>query len=299
MIDKWLDRLIEEHFWTLMIGVLLFGVCLLTLSRCFHSETLLHDLIRDLGIATVVSFCVTILIEYYSSRRREADIRSGVLNAILGQIVPPMVWEEIKGILAHPVLCEGWHLDAIVSEELITQIGSNQPETCHIVTGTLTYKLKNLSNREHTLVLSHELQFDTKGKDNSGSDIPFFIQLSASPSAGLPTNWTATELKDPKYLKEAMLRVPITIPASDSGSVDIFLKRKEILSIPVGYPWYMNWVTSAPRVTIKTSLTNISFELLVRHPNNKLLKTIIPNEEWLFSGVMFPGQGFDIICRKK
>jgi hypothetical protein len=299
MIDKWLDKLIEAHFWILMAGVLLLGVCLLALSRCFGYETLPHDLIRDLGIATVVSFCVTIIIEYYSSRRREADIRSGVLNAILGKVVPPVVWEEIRAILAHPVLCEEWHLDATVSEEQITQAGSVQPENRYLVTGTLTYKLRNLINRELTEVLSHELQFEIKGKDNNGLEIPCFIRLTSTPSTGKPTNWTADELKNPKYLKEAMLSVPVTLPASDTGSVDISLKRKEILLIPSGYPWYMNWVTIAPRITIKTDLTNIGFETLARHPNHKQLQTIIQNEEWLFPGVMFPGQGFDVICTKK
>jgi hypothetical protein len=297
-IDKWLDTLIRNLFRLLMAVVLLAGISLLLFSHYFPPGGYRHDLIRDLGMATTVSFIVTIAIEYYSAKRREADIRSGVLDAMLGKIVPQIVWEEIKAnIIGKQVLCEGWHLDATLKKEKLVEEEGKRSEDQFLITATLTYTLRNQLNKKQAVLLSHELENDIKGKDSEGVDIPDFRQLAVRPSVGDAKDIKGTELRQQKFWIENMLDVPVELPAA--GSVEIALQRKEAVPVPGGYPWYVNWVTVEPKITIKTDVKGIDFLVFARHPNRKALRPIITGESWVFDGVLLPGQGFEVMIKSK
>lgn len=301
MLDKWLDNLIARHFRVLMALVLVSGIALLLLSRQFQPDTLWRELIRDLGIATVVSFIVTVVIETYSARRREADIRSGVLDAILGKIIPMRVWDEIRSnIIAPGIVCEGWHLEASVSKRpvvlspAVVLSPGQPPEESLVATGTLTYRLHNQLNREQTVPISHELQCQARGTDQSGA-LPAFLRWTCTPSSGESVEYDGAALRQKKLWRADMLKIPTPI-APSPGAVQIGLKRREIIPVPGVYPWYMNWVTENPTITIKTDATDLFFRVIARHPNSKLLRQIIPGEAWTFDGVLLPGQALEIVC---
>jgi hypothetical protein len=63
---------------------------------------------------------VTIVIEDYSAKRREADIRSGILDSILGKIIHPALWDEIKSSVLSGAICDTWNLELAVSKEPVT-----------------------------------------------------------------------------------------------------------------------------------------------------------------------------------
>jgi len=284
-----------------MAVVLLIGITLLALSTKIPHATLWHDLVRDLGIATVVSFCVTIVIEYYSAQRREADIRTGVLDAIVGKIVPPLVWAEIRtNVIGDPALCEEWHLQTIFKKERVTPLAGGPDEDRYVAHSTLTYRLNNLINKRQLVILRHELEFDISGKQKYESEneveLPRFEKLACASTSGEKLEWSGGQLKAGTHWKDYMLEIPIELPRD--GSVEIVLTRAEILPFPGGFPWYMFWVTLNPHITVISDLTEFEFSILPRHPDREALRPVGP-QEWKFNGVMLPGQGFEIVIARK
>ena len=219
---NWLDELVEQHFRLLTAVVLLIGICLLLISYQLCPGTLRRDLTRDLGIATVVSFVVTIVIEYYSAQRREADIRSGMLDSILEKIVHPALWEEIKTDILSGVICDEWNLETVVTKETVDSPDGEREQL--VGAGTLTYKLVNQTARIQNVVLRHDLEATIRGQGQAGK-LPRFVQLNLT---GLkPIN--EAEL-NAKYRSGDLLSVPAEIPPF--GTVEVGLTRQEVLPVP-------------------------------------------------------------------
>lgn len=170
--DSWLNALIENHLMLLLALVLVGGVCMLLASHLFPAGTIRRELMRDLGIAAVISFIVSLVIEYFSAKRREADIRSGILDAIMKMIIPPVVWEEIRtNIIGSQVVCESWSLMLFVSRERVklNEAEGSPEEEGYIPTGTLTYTLRNGLGRDQVVYISHELESDIRGTEVEGA----------------------------------------------------------------------------------------------------------------------------------
>ncbi len=234
---NWLDRLVEEYFRLLAGIVLLIGICLLLTSYQLPAGGLWRDLIRDLGIAFVVSFIVSFVIEYYSARRREADIRSGILDSILEKIVHPALWQEIKSDILTGIICDEWHLETVVARETVTSPNATSMQL--IGAGTLTYKLTNQTARTQRTILRHELEGTIQGKEQTGDILPRFIQLNMA--GATPNKIEEADLNKEKYRSGDRLSVPIEIPPF--GTVEIAVKRREILPFPDVSVWHMTWVT--------------------------------------------------------
>lgn len=301
-IDPWLNKLVQHLFRILMAFVLVSGICLLLLSHNFSPGTLLREGLRDLGIAVVISFVVTIVIEYYSAKRREADIRSGILDAIMEKIIPPAVWDEIRSNIIEPaILCETWNLTVVISRDPVVLQTENQQVDQYVATGTLTYTLSNLLNRDRVYRIRHELESDIQGKELNDNVLPRYTSLTSDARDGVSgeeINYNGQALKDRRYWTDNMLTVPVRLPRSPSSPVRVAVSRKEIIQIPGGYPWYMTWVTLNPTISIETQIQGINFDVVARHPNSRLLHVVAPGKVWQFSGVVLPGQGLEIMCRK-
>lgn len=106
-------------------------------------------------------------------------------------------------------------------------------------------------------------------------------------------------LKMGKYWEGAVLNVPVKLPAAPSRPVQVCVTRKEIISVPGGYPWFMVRVSLSPRISIETAIQGIGFDVVARHPNDQLLQEVSPGKVWQFNGVMLPGQGLEIVCKVK
>jgi hypothetical protein len=88
----------------LLIGSV--GIVLLLVSNTALAEAhrywsdLMRDLLRDLGIAFIVSSVVAGLFELYRSQSHTFDGMKGVIDAVLGEQISPEVWLELKELIA-------------------------------------------------------------------------------------------------------------------------------------------------------------------------------------------------------
>ena len=176
----------------------------------------------------------------------------------------------------------------MAKEKILTRSGAEEEQ--FIAEGTLTYKLTNQINKDQHIALKHELEADISGQEaGTAHALPRFIELVVS-GPDERTTYSEDDLK--KYVKGINLEIPVTIPPS--ATIDVGVRRREIISAPGTRIWYMVWVTLSPRITVQSDFPELGFDVQARHPGGSRLQRVIPGKAWLFPGVMFPGQGLDI-----
>jgi hypothetical protein len=273
------------------------GLGVIALSRCFNEMPLRHDLTRDLGIAIVVSTFVAVFIEY----QREEETRKDAVDVFMGRIIPIRVWDDFRNnIIARQVICESWDLDIFITRAQVTMEGGG-PQEQFVATGTMVYKLNNLNNlirSEQLPKLWHELESDFRGVDQAGRELPRFILMSWTAEGEDAKLWDEEKLRE--FVQEGKLTVPSSaLPKKSHGPVEVVVKRKEIIPIPGGFPWYMYWITLKCKITIRTNVEGLTFDLWPRHHQPEKFRPLLPGDTWSFDGVLFPGQGFEIQCKRK
>lgn len=303
-MDTWLNRLIANYFRLLLILVLVCGVLLLLAANCIRaSDSLLHHALRDVGIAFIIAFLVTVVLEHYSHRQREADIRSGLLDVILGKVIPPDLWAELKAsVIAEGILCDSWELRVVIHQESL-QIEGQPAQPRFVARSTMTYTLRSQINRDYPVELKHELEAEEIGQRNNGEMIPRLVSLACQAASSVDhfpeLNLDAQQLEAYLDANRSLIKIPLTIPAAPSQGVRVVLEREELATIPGQFSWYVFWITRNPTVSVDTSqISGHDFRVYARHPNRGRLRQI-GSGIWRFEGIMLPGQGFAIVFRTK
>jgi|GEM_PF-6584044 len=94
-----------------LLSTALFGVCTIFWADTMK-ETTFWILIRDLGIALIVSAFVTFAVELNASARLRLEVAVDVLQAAYQHVVPPVIWSQVTAsILRSDVICRDWQLD--------------------------------------------------------------------------------------------------------------------------------------------------------------------------------------------
>ncbi len=292
---------IQFRLYTLLVGTA--GAGLLVGSEIYLTAgSLAQHFVRDLGIAAVISSIVTLLIETYAHKRREIDIQTGALAAVFGSVSTPEVWEEIKNrIFGSGVICDEWQLRIKIRTDQLTvaptsSAGPGIVRDVYIASGTLTYTLRNQLDRPKRVDLEHELEATVKGTTARGG-VPRFVRLICQ-ARSADEKYKRRHYDESKLRAlqdgDRMLKVPIKLPRSPSAGVKVILTREEVIDVPGQVPWYMNWITLSPKIVIDSSdVPGFDFRVYLRHPKKEALRK--SGDDWEFSGVMLPGQGFAII----
>src|SRR5512138_1945681 len=150
MNNKLRETLSAEHpsgyRWLAMIllGLFLVGGGFLWGSTHLDEHEVWHHLVRDVGIACLVSALVTICYEGYLRQKVDLEKLESVLRTVAGSNIPVTVWQRIQlGLLARQIIRRGMHLKVSVNRS------QNVTYLCEIGI-VLSYRLVNLS-KEHTL----------------------------------------------------------------------------------------------------------------------------------------------------
>src|SRR5262245_51316311 len=143
----------EWKFLALVVVVLfLIGVTLIVLASYNIEHHLTHDLLRDLGIAFIISALVTIAYETYARSRFDLAKIETLLDTVYGSGVPPRIWNSIKEkLLSRKVLRREsvLHLRVLRDPEL-------EPDKV-LLEIDLAYDLVNLIPKEEKYEVVHGL----------------------------------------------------------------------------------------------------------------------------------------------
>src|SRR3989442_7085033 len=218
MTDRWFAQL-ERLLFGLMLAVpALLGVALISIAHTFAHDSLAHDLVRDLGVASFVSVIITVVIELYARNRLQAEIRSGVIEAAVKRMIPEKVWEKIKiEILSQDTIRRNWTLIMNVTDDAALGDGRFRSDTIQ------SYELYNLTGRETTVLVQHDLYPHITGHDAAGDALPRFVRVTVG-----STHYEGVELHALLREDGLKLELPVPLPAGEVG-VPVRLEVKKIV----------------------------------------------------------------------
>ncbi|MEA2600880.1 MAG: hypothetical protein QOF89_1872 [Acidobacteriota bacterium] len=90
-------RVIISYFAWFLSGVaVLISIPFLLSASMLSEHNIWHDVIRDVGIAFLVAAIVAAIYELHVRSRFDVETMTGVLDATIGDIIRPDIWEEVK-----------------------------------------------------------------------------------------------------------------------------------------------------------------------------------------------------------
>lgn len=260
----------------------LLGIGLLFVAHSLPRGSLAHDVVRDLGIGAFVSVIITVVIEFYARNRLQAEIRSGVIEAAVARLVPERVWEKIKiEVLSQDTIRRNWTLIMNVVDDPTLGEGRYRSETVQ------SYELHNLTGRETTVLVQHELYTHIAGREAAGEPLPRFVRVTVGPK-----HYEGAELQG--LLENGGLKLELRVPLpADEAGVPVRLELKEIIRAHDTFVWWMTNTTD--RATVEISAPdNLRFSL--RAPfHHGPLQEITPGRRWTFPGIIALGQGLEFL----
>ena len=282
MVDRSFMGLARLAFALALAVPALLGVALLFVAHAFAPGSLAHDVVRDLGIAAFVSVIITVVIEFYARSRLQAEIRSGVIEAAVARLVPERVWEKIKiEILSQDTIRHDWTLIMNVVDDPTLGDGRFRSDTIQ------SYELYNLTGRETTVLVQHDLYPHITGHDAAGDPLPRFVRVTVG-----STHYEGVELHELLREDGLKLELPVPLPAGEVG-VPVRLEVKEIVRANDTFVWWMTNTTDRATVEIAAP-DNLRFTL--RAPfHHGPLQEITPGRRWTFPGIIALGQGLEFL----
>ena len=283
MTDRWFAQL-ERLLFGLMLAVpALLGVALISIAHTFAHDSLAHDLVRDLGVASFVSVIITVVIELYARNRLQAEIRSGVIEAAVKRMIPEKVWEKIKiEILSQDTIRRNWTLIMNVTDDAALGNGRYRSDTVQ------SYELYNLTGRETTVLVQHELYSHITGTDGAGETLPRFARVTVGSK-----HYEGVELQELLGNGGMKLEVPVPLPAAGDVGVPVRLEIREIIRAYDTFVWWMTNNTDQATVEI-VAPDNLRFTLKAPYHHGPL-QEVTPGRRWAFPGIIALGQGLEFL----
>jgi hypothetical protein len=257
------------------------------------------DVLRDLGIALLISAFVTFSIERYASNRLREHITYDVLSAAYAKVVPEKIYTQVAdNVFRSDVYRRNWevHIDS-TAERL------DKTNGIAIITSTYSYELENLNESPIPFTISAGVDLDVPSPN---ADIPRFNSF-------VITDEHNKALVDQREVHDLLQRPPAGVGSVERGGnlalrrdsevlrIDAQVKMPARRSVTVRYQVERairvpgNYILSAtgPADGIKIIVSVRGFKLTVvpLHPNRDALRH--PQEDtWLFDAGILPWQSF-------
>lgn len=288
----------------IIIGSLL-GLLLLTVSLKWRRDNwneVLRDLIRDVGIALLVAALVTIAYELHARSLYDRDNFVGMLQAVMGKVVPPEVWKAVQG-----TVIERDRIRGDIDIRLRVKRNPSLPQHQGTLWMDFRYYLKGLHLKEETLEVQHSLDdICSFGKLN----LPRFERINIGTEEYKLSDQSKFRKSENEILESVDGRVRINrkkgkadlsvdIPPQDKPGIRIETVREELIYLPGSYSIVMSELTEG-RITLTIDEwpddMTPSAEFITDQGNKKTNRV---SNTWVYSGIMLPGQSLEIRFKQK
>src|SRR5580700_8715829 len=136
------------------------------------------DLLRDLGIALLISAFVTIVIERYASNRLREHITYDVLSAAYAKVVPEMIYSQVAdNVFRSDIYRRNW--EVIIGAK---EAGFDQQQGVAIITSSYSYEVENLN--EHRIPFEVVGWVDLDVLVPGHDDVPRFTLMEVNSTNG-------------------------------------------------------------------------------------------------------------------
>jgi hypothetical protein len=294
------------HLKLVALVVLGIGIVVLLLARRAKEESLLQDLLRDIGIAFIVAVVVTVVYEHStrSIEEREAYLRG------MTEFVPKSVWEDVKEEVLHRQrMRRNVEIEFKISRKARLSTGTyiSAPPGQVILWMKYGYDLYAIGPGAASERVQHQLGYEMWNPD---LEIPRFEKVTLIRDNGQKEDlWEGERLK--RIIQDwSIILAPdiVQLPAARLHQpVRIVSERYELMCAPGSYNLVMPELTvradGSNVPTIKVAVTelppDLEFRLDTFYAEHKFDPAGSSDNSWVYTNVVLPGQGFSLIVQPK
>lgn len=261
-----------------------------------RQDGLFADLLRDLGIALVISVFVTVAIELRASGRLREHIAFDVLSAAYAKVVPEEIYTQIRdNVFRSMVYRRNWDVRIKGDRQQVDKSAGTA-----IINAKYSYDLENLNERKIKYPVSIGIDLDVllPGKDipklkliaiSDERDQPLIQEEHATALLGKQNELTSSEGNLTfERTKQEMLFIAL-VPISARGRVKITFEVERAIRIPGNF--VLNAPVPADGIKITLNVDGFQLAVLPLHPNRLALRNPQP-DTWQFDDGILPWQGF-------
>lgn len=295
-MDYSLGRRRPGLWWSLVV-IAVAGVLMLSLRQLIPGvpgwtgfNASVQDLLRDIGVAFVVSSVVGGLFEVYRNLHHQIQSMQDVVDALMVGKLTKQVWFELENLIDAKI---------VLRKDLRIRIAARrkanlQPYEAQLRV-ELEYGIQAIGKSRDSLHVRHDLDYHLARPD---LDLPRFERLTIVRME--ETNGAICKVDEEVYadarLAECVKDGALDIkqkPLRANESLRIRLTREEVVHIPGSYNLYTTEFTKGLRVLIAECPDATRVELSVRPQGENLPMTPVGNE-WSTEQLILPGQGIEL-----
>jgi hypothetical protein len=259
----------------LVAGLIMIVVASLIPGR-YH---LLHEIVRDIGIAFLVASIVGGIYDLHARSRYDIETMSGVLAAILGDFVSGEVWAHIK----EQILSKSWMRNPLALEfSLSAPAGPDLPHPgLTVLRLRMSYDIHNLKAVKQVVKVIHRLDFH-----RTYQHLPRFTAVHV---AGRPL---AMEV-----LREGQFDEAIMLNPRGGKGVHVRVDREEVIYVPGSYNLVMTGLAKGLKISLEDIPDNVLASVNIRPHIDKpiSLQKFTELQDELEDVLLLPGQVVEII----
>lgn len=249
--------------WLVLLGLAGGGIILL--ATRVDEKAVWHHLVRDVGIATIVSALVTGIYEAYLRARVDIHKISSVLSTVAGSNVPPRVWQNIQAeILSRRMIRTRAELRLWIS-------AANER---YVIRQELSYDLGLLASIDDDLIVRHELDVQI---DSPELSVPRFESVAiGNQFYAIPATEAARWQSADQIVKTAGEELTIRIRPADHIDTRICVRRAELRQAPGTYHLVMTELTDGLRVNLEDAPETLKLVLYLPNRTKHVLSKANP-----------------------
>jgi hypothetical protein len=261
------------------------GIILLFLAHSKWHENwfpFFPDILRDLGIAMVVSSIIAVLIEIYRYAHHRFGAMREMFDLVMSERITPEVWLELKELIElKDVIRRNAHIR--LSLERVDDV----PVDFMQLSVEYGYELHGLRRKAKRVTIHHELDYQFAGAERT---LPYFTNFTVDDGD------KGTAVQTPAGLAELNKAGEITrtvwVPERGGRPVHVWIERREIVPVPGSYNLYTTEFMKGLTIIISGIPANIRAEVWIRPqgPGEELRQV---GTTWYSDQLILPGQGIE------
>jgi hypothetical protein len=239
------------------------------------------DIIRDLGIALIVSSAVAVFIEIYRFVGHELGAMREVLDLVMSDKITPEVWLEVRELIENKkTIRKAVHIRVELSEV---------QELCQrhlsMLAVEYSYELYGLGKKPAKAMVAHELDYQFGG---IWGTLPCFTGFNIDDGSATPA---ADDLNEAN--KTGKIVRDVWLSDREGSPIRVWLKRHELVPVPGSYNLYIPDFAKDLTVVVADVPKGVRVEVWIRpQGTGEELRQV--GNMWHSDELMLPGQGIEI-----
>ncbi|MGZ5884249.1 MAG: hypothetical protein ACXWJE_07775 [Burkholderiaceae bacterium] len=281
------DASLQYLLWIIIGVLILFGTSLYAASDWIRSDSSMHHLLRDIGIAILVAAIIAIVYETYARTRFELMLMNSFLGAVIADWSRQDIWDVLKAqIIEKSVIRENFRIGIRLTPDKRLAPGQM------LLKMNVEYDLLGLRSKAIDINVEHFLDWHFKIK---GHDLPRFCCVRIADNE-IP-------LDSEHISKRGEFSCPVRVPAKGKGALPVASIREEVVYCPGTNCFVLNEITKGLEICLEEIPEDFLLFVTVRpHGNLKYRELKVNSAEHrvkINNMVLFPGQVVELLFQPR